>query len=475
MTGEGKPLWGFIADDLTGACIVGGKLANVGARPVVATDLDADPALLPRDQEGAFPPGTVIGVNAESRNVDRETAVRRVARAAIWLRDIGCQKIFKFIDSSLRGHVGAELDAVLEALGVTWAVVVPGTPSFGRVVKGGHLYIEGVPAHMSPHVRSDVFSKLDTDDVSEIFGAGSGRRYVSIDVHHAIQTSDDDGADDRDFARQLVESAATAHEHGAVPILCAATDLAIRRIAATIRDTYLLGRLHVLCGSVGLAEAWAEEIVRPSILPEADLTGMGPTPTRGDSPTQTRAAPRPPPVLVVCGSRAAPSKRQVQTLAASGVPCFEILDASRSRLRPVEDVAPPLTSALERVGKAILTTCIEHEPPYDDEGRRGRRQLASAIPEHLGAIVRTVLGRDPTAATSMALTLVGGMTAANVLRQVGVAFLVPVSEHDFVVQCLPHPGHLGIHKVATKGGASGGADALLRAVEDNTRPREPRL
>lgn len=467
MTGEARPLWGFIADDLTGACIVGGKLANAGAKPVVATDLDADAALVPRDQGGAILPDTIVGINAESRNVDRETAARRVARAASWLRDIGCEKIFKFVDSSLRGHVGAELDAVFEALGAASGVVVPGTPSFGRVVQGGRLYIEGVPAHLSPHVRSDVFSKLETDDVTEIFRAGSGRRFVSIDAHRAVETSDDDGADDQAFSRQLAEGVAKASAQESTPIFCAANDHAMRQIAAALRDTGLLGRLHVLCGSVGLAEAWAEEIMRPSTLHEADLPTVAPAPSSSESSMQRETSSRPPLVLVVCGSRAAPSKRQVQTLAASGVPYFEILDTSRSRLRPIEDVVPVVVSTLEHVGTAILTTCIEHELPYEDDGQRGTRKLASAIPEHLGAVVRTVLNRDRMASTPIALTLVGGMTAASVLKQVGISFLVPVSEHDFVVQCLPHPRHVGILKVATKGGASGGTDALLRAVEDS--------
>lgn len=465
----GGPIWGFIADDLTGACIVGGKLANAGARPVVATDLDADPAVIQRHEGGALLTDTVVGINAESRTVDRATAAGRVGRATNWLLERGCQKIFKFVDSSLRGHVGAELDAVFEALGATSGVVVPGTPSFGRVVQHGRLYIEGIPAHMSPHVQTDVFSKLDTDDVTEIFSAGSGRRYVSIDPHLAVRTSGGDRVDRQYFARHLAEDVTNAHAQGALPVCSAINDHEIQWIAAAIRDTELLGRLQVLCGSVGLAEAWAEDIVRPRAPQLANLPEAPSAASAGDSPIQASASSQARAVLVVCGSRAAPSKRQVQTLAASGVPFFEILDASRTQLRPIEDVIPLVVSALEHAGKAILTTCIEHEPPDDDEGPQARRQLASAIPEHLGALVRAVLGTEPMTARPLALALVGGMTAASVLKQLGVPYLLPVSEHDFVVQCLPHPRHPRVAKVATKGGASGGTGALLRAVEDLAR------
>ena len=53
--------------------------------------------------------------------------------------------IFKKIDSVLRGHVAAELQALMRVTGKQKALLIPQNPSKGRIVKDGIYYINGTP------------------------------------------------------------------------------------------------------------------------------------------------------------------------------------------------------------------------------------------------------------------------------------------------------------------------------------------
>ena len=61
--------------------------------------------------------------------------------------------LFKKTDSALRGHVVAELTALLEATGYERAVYLPANPSKGRIIRNGVYYIKEVRGQRS-EVRS---------------------------------------------------------------------------------------------------------------------------------------------------------------------------------------------------------------------------------------------------------------------------------------------------------------------------------
>jgi len=88
-----------VADDLTGACDTGALFA---ARGPVAGDVWPDPPL--------HAPVTVV--DTEIRTLDPVDAARRVSGVA---RNLARTRFFKKIDSTLRGPIGAELDALLRA------------------------------------------------------------------------------------------------------------------------------------------------------------------------------------------------------------------------------------------------------------------------------------------------------------------------------------------------------------------------
>lgn len=105
------------ADDLTGALEVGAKFAAQGIRAVRIVDL-------------------------ETRHVSAAEAARRVARL---VRSAApAELLYAKTDSTLRGNIGSELSAVLEAAPGP-LLYVPAYPAMGRTVVDGRLLVSGTP------------------------------------------------------------------------------------------------------------------------------------------------------------------------------------------------------------------------------------------------------------------------------------------------------------------------------------------
>ena len=53
--------------------------------------------------------------------------------------------IYKKIDSTLRGNIGAELDAIIDELNLKAVIVTPSFPAAGRVTLNERVFVNGVP------------------------------------------------------------------------------------------------------------------------------------------------------------------------------------------------------------------------------------------------------------------------------------------------------------------------------------------
>src|SRR5690606_42049218 len=66
-----------------------------------------------------------------------------VEQASIRLKEAGVVPIYKKIDSTMRGNVGTEVEAVMDVFGLRLAVICPAFPANRRVVAGGYLLVDG--------------------------------------------------------------------------------------------------------------------------------------------------------------------------------------------------------------------------------------------------------------------------------------------------------------------------------------------
>ena len=129
---------GIVADDITGANDVGAMLARNG---YVCTVISLAENPVPGDFEGS----DALVINTGSRLDTPEMAAEKSARAAAFLRRMGCDRFSAKTCSVFRGNIGASLDAVQDAVGEDCTMVVLGFPANGRTSLHGVHYVRGVP------------------------------------------------------------------------------------------------------------------------------------------------------------------------------------------------------------------------------------------------------------------------------------------------------------------------------------------
>jgi uncharacterized protein YgbK (DUF1537 family) len=168
----------MIADDLTGACDAAVAFAQHGFRT----------AVLPTgfsDRPAACLAGFELTVLATfSRNDPPELARAKVEAACRALAGGEIRLIYKKIDSTLKGNLAAEIDAVLARGGFSLGLVSPAFPAMGRTVAGGVLHVAGEPTLVDvpsllaavPLARSrDAGSDQDLRELAAEAIAGGGR------------------------------------------------------------------------------------------------------------------------------------------------------------------------------------------------------------------------------------------------------------------------------------------------------------
>lgn len=152
-----------IADDLTGATDAGAQFAALG----MPTRIVPLPQCFDR---ATAEPGRVCVVNSESRHLpakDAADVVRRLAETGV---QGGFTHFYKKTDSTLRGNIGAELEALLRATGARYLPFVPASPGLGRTTEGGVHYVHGTPLHLTSYA-SDPLNPIRTSDVRDLLSA----------------------------------------------------------------------------------------------------------------------------------------------------------------------------------------------------------------------------------------------------------------------------------------------------------------
>ncbi|WP_268798318.1 four-carbon acid sugar kinase family protein [Pseudomonas huanghezhanensis] len=121
----------IIADDLSGAADCAIAFATAGLRTVVTLDtaLDAGDA-------------QVIAIDTDTRRLSPDAAAERTVVACQTLLKTG-QKLYKKIDSTLRGNWAAEVAGLQAVAGL--AIVAPAFPATGRTTLEGRVWVNGQP------------------------------------------------------------------------------------------------------------------------------------------------------------------------------------------------------------------------------------------------------------------------------------------------------------------------------------------
>ena len=159
-----------IADDITGAAEMAGIAHRLGLR--VKLTMHPQPS-------GEC---DVLVVATDTRSMTEAEGVGETARVTAALSGMeGVDALFRKTDSALRGHVVAELEAMLGASRYGRALYLPANPSKGRIIRDGVYYIGDKPLHETDFSFDPEFPAFSSV-LSERFPDGEERGVVCADA-----------------------------------------------------------------------------------------------------------------------------------------------------------------------------------------------------------------------------------------------------------------------------------------------------
>ncbi len=391
----------ILADDLTGAADSAARCYHAGL-----------PAHVYLAAAGPLPVGAVA-FNTDSRYLSAAAAAAQVRLilttfSASPAAQSSAVQWYKKIDSTLRGNIGAELDAMLAHLTPTGAqpcaVVCPAFPAQNRGLVDGYLVCAQAAAH-SVHLPTLLSQQTD--------------RPVAAIALSDVRASLD----------HLVAKLTQAHQQGAqLFVLDAVDDADLRQVLAATQRALPSA---LLCGSAGLIESLA-----------------GQHATRDLSPQFVEAAPVPlrRPIFAVSGSGSAMAHQQLARLRQqAGVRVIEV--------------------QYGRAPEIALVAQSEHwvyHLPYPEQQARlegsDARKFVAYLTQMAAALVEQL---QPGT-----LILVGGDTAVHLLHHLGINQLTVLRELMPGIPLLEGLDASGNKRqIITKAGNFGDAETLVRLFQ----------
>ena len=390
-----------LADDLTGALDSGVQLARKGDRVAVTTELSMDASLLDGHD--------VLVIDTETRHVTSDEAYHTIYGLVATARDRGVGRIYKKCDSGLRGNVGAEIAAALDASGRDHIDFVPAYPKLGRVTRHLVQYVDGKPLAQS------IFADDPTNPVTQ------SRIDDLIHLESDVAVSLHDG---------------DAFVPG-VDVFDCDSDADLVRIGMSLAET---DGLVLVAGCAGLLETYPRQ-------------SAGPSEARSCAGLKARLS-------VLSGSVNAVTRSQLDYAEAHGAPRMHlplapVLSGSWCE-RDAARLAGDFARAATGTPLALLDTLDFCEATLFERHAHPSR----AINQAMGLIAREVLEED-----DRTLMVIGGDTLASLMTAMGIRTLEPVEEilPGVVLARFEDAGRERC--LITKSGAFGADDLLMQVQQ----------
>ncbi|USH04408.1 hypothetical protein K6Q96_21980 [Grimontia kaedaensis] len=149
----------IIADDLTSAADAALPFYEKGKHCEVVLNHHQNPS------------AQVVSIDTNSRSLTEELAYEITKQAADNAQEN--ELIIKTIDSTLRGHIEAEIRAAFHASRKQHLVIAPAFPDAGRITRAGVQYVNGTPVAESSYGKDPVHPAL-TSSIVELVPADIG-------------------------------------------------------------------------------------------------------------------------------------------------------------------------------------------------------------------------------------------------------------------------------------------------------------
>ena len=437
------PLIGAVADDLTGATTTGVLLARSKARTAVFFNEEAAVKA-----EGVEDLDAIL-ISSNSRPLPANEAYEKVKSATAALKRMGVKYFSKRIDTTLRGGVGVEIDAMMDVVGDdAVAVVVPAMPQSRRILVGGYSVIDGVALINTP-VAQDVRTPVKENYIPRLLGQQTRRNVNLVTLDEVLEGEE--------AIRDALEAAREAG--GEVIIVDAITIEDVEEIAKACIEL----KWNVIAvdpGPFTSKLAYYRDLIgqeEPNIPPEAEEDGRT--------------------VLIAAGSATPVTKKQMEVLcedprhvriSVDPVALIEggdaALDEAFRAVHKAEDLLnsenPPRAILFETALHGELLNLAEE----DSKRHYAEGMSADRINAGLGTIISQLLelcGREKVAG----LYTTGGDTMVNVCYQLGVECIEVM---DYVIPQTDIGRLVGSYDglpIVGKGGLTGNDNTACDIVE----------
>ena len=392
------PLIGAVADDLTGATTTGVLLARSKARTAVFFNEEAAEKTEGIDELDA------ILISSNSRPLPANEAYDKVKSATSALKKMGVEYFSKRIDTTLRGGVGVEIDAMLDQMKEgTVAVVVPAMPQSRRILVGGYSVIDGVALINTP-VAQDVRTPVKENYIPRLL-EGQTRRKVGLVTLDKVLAGE-----------EVIEEALAEQKKAGCEVIV--VDGITLEDVENIAKACISLRWDVVAvdpGPFTSKLAFYRELIsaeEPNIPPQADEAGKT--------------------VLIAAGSATPVTKKQMEILcqdprhvrvSVEPLPLIEGGDVALDEVFKAVNKAAELLESDNQPRAILFETALHGELLNLDEEDNKRHYAggmsANRINAGLGMIISQLLekvGKEKVAG----LYTTGGDTMVNVCYQLGV-------------------------------------------------------
>ena len=388
-----------IADDFTGALDTGVQFSSRGAKTKVITDAQYD-----FSQADCL---DVLVFDSETRHLSAEKAYK-IINDFVKSAASKFSYIYKKTDSGLRGNIGSELAAAMDALKLEKIAFIPAFPKMNRVTKNGVHYIDGLPVTESVFGK-DPFEPVKNSHVKIIIAEQTDK--TGIQVYDA--ESDDD--------------------------------------MKNIADSLGLDGLRLTAGCAGFAEILADKL---------GFNGVG-----------EKVPAMPEKFFLICGSVNPVTQRQMDYAESHGFKriCLSVEQKLNERWPESFSCKENAKTWLKEIenSHAILDANNPNETQKTEEFIKSHNlsinQVRIRISRAITSVAKTLLDNGLEAR----LMCVGGDTLLALMQYVGVHELIPIYEIEKGVVLTSFNYNNKNYSIMTKSGGFGEENLLVKIACNN--------
>ncbi len=414
----------IIADDFSSVTDCGVQFSNKNLKTIAFSEIPKEKIINEYD---------IISIDTDSRALSSEKAYQSIVKVAKYVSELGCKRIYKSIDSLLRGNLGAEIDGLLDTIPFKAALIAPAFPHYGRTTENGVHYLNGVRISESS-VAKDHICPSKISSIPEILQLQSKRKVAHLSIEQVRQKNDCFIA----TVEKLV------NEGYQLISMDAETENNLEIIA---NHSYFIPE-YLVVGSTGLSQYLAEAWQIKSSVDKYKELNFG-----------TKK-----PVIIVSGSISPVTEKQIKKILIDTNVTGICLCQTTLLTAKIKDYIKTINDIINQNEDIILYL------DYSDEARKKSNKMAkdngwsasdmaSKIVDALGKIIETVTAKEKVGG----LILTGGDTAKAVCEKLNIISISLFGEVETGIPIGKTVSGKSIY-IITKSGAFGSTEALTHAL-----------